>query len=97
MSGPWETAPRYRTLPRPGSSTRPPASTLCGRAANLLAAQDERPMQPYRFRSLGQVATLGRKHGIADLNGIRMSGLAARINEMSPRTSTGPFNSATGP
>jgi NADH:ubiquinone reductase (H+-translocating) len=45
-------------------------------AANLLAAQDGRPMQPYRFRSLGQVATLGRKHGIADLNGIRMSGLA---------------------
>jgi NADH:ubiquinone reductase (H+-translocating) len=45
-------------------------------AANLLAAQDGQPMQPYRFRSLGQVATLGRKHGIADLNGIRMSGLA---------------------
>jgi NADH:ubiquinone reductase (H+-translocating) len=45
-------------------------------AANLRAAQDGRPMQPYRFRSLGQVATLGRKQGIADLNGIRMSGLA---------------------
>jgi NADH dehydrogenase len=44
-------------------------------AANLRAAQDGRPMQPYRFRSLGQVATLGRKQGIADLNGIRMSGL----------------------
>jgi NADH dehydrogenase len=45
-------------------------------AANLRAAQDGRPMRPYRFRSLGQVATLGRKQGIADLNGIRMSGLA---------------------
>jgi NADH dehydrogenase len=45
-------------------------------AANLLAAQTGRPLQPYRFRSLGQVATLGRKEGIADLNGIRMSGLA---------------------
>jgi NADH:ubiquinone reductase (H+-translocating) len=45
-------------------------------AANLRAAQDGRPVQPYRFRSLGQVATLGRKQGIADLNGIRMSGLA---------------------
>jgi NADH dehydrogenase len=44
-------------------------------AANLLAAQTGRPMQPYRFRSLGQVAMLGRKEGIADLNGIRMSGL----------------------
>jgi NADH dehydrogenase len=45
-------------------------------AANLRAAQDGRPVRPYRFRSLGQVATLGRKQGIADLNGIRMSGLA---------------------
>jgi len=45
-------------------------------AANLHAAQDGQPMQPYRFRSLGQVATLGRKQGVADLNGIRMSGLA---------------------
>jgi NADH dehydrogenase len=45
-------------------------------AANLMAVQDGRPLQPYRFRSLGQVATLGRKQGIADLNGIRMSGLA---------------------
>jgi NADH:ubiquinone reductase (H+-translocating) len=45
-------------------------------AANLLAAQTGRPLQPYRFRSLGQGATLGRKEGIADLNGIRMSGLA---------------------
>ncbi len=45
-------------------------------AANLIAAQEERPLQPYSFRSLGQVATLGRKEGIADLRGLRLRGLA---------------------
>jgi NADH dehydrogenase len=44
-------------------------------AANLKAAQDGQPLKPYRFRSLGQVATLGRKEGIADLKGVRLSGL----------------------
>lgn len=45
-------------------------------AANLRAVQDGQPLQPYRFRSLGQVASLGRNEGIADVNGIRLSGLA---------------------
>jgi NADH dehydrogenase len=45
-------------------------------SANLTAAQDHRPLRPYRFRSLGQVATLGRKEGIADVMGIRLRGLA---------------------
>jgi NADH:ubiquinone reductase (H+-translocating) len=44
-------------------------------AANLMAVQDGRPLQPHSFRSLGQVATLGRKKGIADLRGVRLSGL----------------------
>jgi NADH dehydrogenase len=44
-------------------------------AANLMSAQDGRPLQPYRFRSFGQVATLGRKEGIADLMGVHLSGL----------------------
>jgi NADH:ubiquinone reductase (H+-translocating) len=44
-------------------------------SANLMAAQDGLPLQPYRFRSLGQVATLGRTEGIADLNGVRVRGL----------------------
>jgi NADH dehydrogenase len=43
-------------------------------AANLIAVQDGRPLRPYRFRSLGQVATLGRREGIADLRGVRLSG-----------------------
>jgi NADH:ubiquinone reductase (H+-translocating) len=45
-------------------------------AANLIAAQEGRPLEPYSFRSLGQVATLGRKEGIADLRGLRLRGLA---------------------
>jgi NADH:ubiquinone reductase (H+-translocating) len=51
-------------------------------AANLMAAQDGRPLRPYSFRSLGQVATLGRREGLADLRGLRLHGfpgwLAAR-------------------
>jgi NADH dehydrogenase len=47
-----------------------------------MAVQDGRPLQRHRFRSLGQVATLGRKEGIADVRGLRLSGfpgwLAAR-------------------
>lgn len=44
-------------------------------SANLMAVQDGRPLQHHRFRSLGQVATLGRKEGIADMRGLRLSGL----------------------
>jgi NADH dehydrogenase len=44
-------------------------------SANLMALQDGRPLGTYRFRSLGQVATLGRKEGIADMGGVRLSGL----------------------
>ncbi|MCL2788817.1 MAG: FAD-dependent oxidoreductase [Micrococcales bacterium] len=43
---------------------------------NLLALQEGRAPQSYNFRSLGQVATLGRKEGIADLRGIRLTGLS---------------------
>jgi NADH dehydrogenase len=48
-------------------------------AGNLAAYADQRPLQPYRFRSLGQVATLGRREGIADLFGVRLSGLTGWI------------------
>jgi NADH dehydrogenase len=44
-------------------------------AANVKAAQDGRPLGPYRFRTLGRVATLGRRKGIADFRGVRLSGL----------------------
>jgi NADH dehydrogenase len=44
-------------------------------SANLMAAKQGRPLVPYHFRSLGQVATLGRRDGIADLSGIRLRGM----------------------
>ncbi len=44
-------------------------------AANVKAVQAGQRLKPYRFRSLGQVATLGPKEGIADLKGVRLSGL----------------------
>jgi NADH:ubiquinone reductase (H+-translocating) len=42
---------------------------------NLSALRDGMPLEHYRFRSLGQVATLGRKEGIADIRGVRLRGL----------------------
>lgn len=58
----------------------PPTSQHAVRQArqltkNLIAVQDGLPAQPYSFRSLGQVATLGRKEGIADIGGVRLRGL----------------------
>lgn len=43
-------------------------------AANLVASVDGRPLETYGFRALGQVATLGRYKGIADVLGLRFSG-----------------------
>ena len=42
---------------------------------NLRAFDEGRPLKSHRFRSLGQVAALGRKEGIADMFGLRLSGL----------------------
>jgi NADH dehydrogenase len=42
---------------------------------NLMAAQAGRPLRHHCFRSLGQVATLGRREGIAAIRGVRLSGL----------------------
>jgi NADH:ubiquinone reductase (H+-translocating) len=51
-------------------------------ASNLHAVRDGREPEEYRFKALGQVATLGRHRGIADLRGIKLTGwlgwLAAR-------------------
>lgn len=44
-------------------------------ARNLTRALEGQPLQPYGFRALGQVATLGRYRGIADVLGLRFSGM----------------------
>jgi NADH dehydrogenase len=43
-------------------------------ARNLKRALAGEPLQPYGFKALGQVATLGRYRGIADVLGLRFSG-----------------------
>ncbi len=44
-------------------------------ARNLERALNGEPLQPYGFKALGQVATLGRYRGIADVLGLRFSGM----------------------
>lgn len=43
-------------------------------ARNLTAVRAGRPPEPYSYRALGQVATLGRYKGIAEVFGVRLAG-----------------------
>jgi NADH dehydrogenase len=53
----------------------PPTSQHALRQARQLAANLGGRPRPYRYRMLGQVATLGRHKGIADVLGLRLYGL----------------------
>ena len=46
-------------------------------ARNVMAAIDGRPMKPFSFRTLGQLASLGRRCGVANILGINFSGVIA--------------------
>jgi NADH:quinone reductase (non-electrogenic) len=52
----------------------PPTCQHALRQARRLAKNLEGDVRPYRYRMLGQVATLGRHKGIADVLGIRLRG-----------------------
>ena len=52
----------------------PPTSQHSLRQARRLAGNLTGEVQPYRYRMLGQVATLGRHKGIADVMGLRFRG-----------------------
>ena len=52
----------------------PPTSQHALRQARRLAKNLAGEPQPYRYRMLGQVATLGRYKGIADVLGLRLTG-----------------------
>ena len=52
----------------------PPTSQHALRQARRLAKNLRGDPQPYRYRMLGQVATLGRYKGIADVLGLRLRG-----------------------
>ena len=43
-------------------------------AANLLASLDGEPERTYRYRMMGQVATLGQHKGVAEVLGLRVRG-----------------------
>jgi NADH dehydrogenase len=60
-------------LATPGQAD-PPTSQHALRQARRLAKNLTGEPQPYRYRSLGQVATLGRYKGIADVLGLRLTG-----------------------
>ena len=71
-----------RLRPRPErrdartTPTRRPASTRCARPAGWRRTSRATP-KPYRYRMLGQVATLGRYKGIAEVFGLRLRGFPA--------------------
>ena len=52
----------------------PPTSQHALRQARRLAKNLSGEQKPYRYRMLGQVATLGRYKGIADVLGLRLTG-----------------------
>lgn len=52
----------------------PPTCQHALRQARRLARNLQGPRRPYRYRMLGQVATLGRYKGIADVLGFRLRG-----------------------
>ncbi len=54
--------------------TDPPTCQHALRQARRLAQNLQGPPQPYGYRMLGQVATLGRYKGIADVLGLRLRG-----------------------
>jgi NADH:ubiquinone reductase (H+-translocating) len=56
--------------------TDPPTCQHALRQARRLAKNLRGREKPYKFRSLGHMATLGRRHGIALVAGLRLRGIA---------------------
>jgi NADH dehydrogenase len=46
-------------------------------ASNIVAAMRGEPPQPFRFKIIGLLATIGRRTGVAEIFGIRFSGIIA--------------------
>jgi NADH dehydrogenase len=64
---------RVPNLATPGAFD-PPTCQHALRQARRLAKNLRGELKPYRYRMLGQVATLGRYKGIADVLGLRLTG-----------------------
>jgi NADH dehydrogenase len=50
------------------------AATL---AANIAAAMKGQALQPFKFKIIGLLATIGRRHGVAEIFGLHFSGIIA--------------------
>jgi len=46
-------------------------------AVNILRAIDGKPGRPFRYRDLGNMATIGRNSAVADIRGLRLTGFVA--------------------
>jgi NADH:ubiquinone reductase (H+-translocating) len=46
-------------------------------AANILRAIEGKPTRPFRYRDLGNMATIGRKSAVANIRGLRLTGFVA--------------------
>jgi NADH dehydrogenase len=48
-----------------------------GAAANILRAIEGKPARSFRYRDLGNMATIGRNSAVADIRGLRLTGFVA--------------------
>jgi NADH dehydrogenase len=69
-------------IPLPDGTFAPPTAQhavregqLC--AQNIVATMNGAPLQPFQFKSLGALASLGRRSAVAEVFGIRVSGILA--------------------
>lgn len=63
---------------RPLPGVAPVAQQQARHAArNIVRAIEGRPLEPFRYRGLGSLATIGRANAIADFGWLRLSGLTA--------------------
>jgi NADH:ubiquinone reductase (H+-translocating) len=46
-------------------------------AKNVLRRIEREPTKPFRYKDLGNMATIGRNHAVADIHGIRLHGFVA--------------------
>jgi NADH dehydrogenase len=70
-------------VPSPaGAGLCPPTAQFAMREAkicaqNVVAAIDGEPLQPFTFRALGSLASLGQRSAVAELLGVRLTGFVA--------------------
>ena len=65
-----------RGRPLPGVAQVAMQQGACA-AANILRAIDGKPGRPFRYRDLGNMATIGRNSAVADIRGLRLTGFVA--------------------